>query len=1343
LPARFRHVWLIVAAAMACPMAPGIAPAQTWALNGNGNWGTAGNWSPATTPNAVGAAVTFGPGMTGNRTVTANIPITLGSVAISGSRTFTIAGANPLTFDVASGLASVTSTATVQQTFSAPIVLNDTLSIVNTSTAALTFSGVISGAGGLTANGGSQTVNLNGANTYTGATTITNGTVSYGTGSAIPAASAVRLGDGVGAAGTARLNINASMTGAQGFALSTGSDGLLVQGNNRFVRLGSVAGTGELRVNAAVGNGFEFTGTADADFAGRLTGGTSTNSSNPDSGSRVIKSGAATQTLSGNNSAYIGRIFVNGGSLRAASATALGTSSAGFNNATFVYGTGSLELGGGITTSERFYLNGAGNGGAGALGSFSGNNVATGNITLGWSGGTVTASNASIGVDAGSTLTVTGTISGANRLTKVGDGTLIVNTAGTWTGGTTFAAGVLRLGVATGVPTASALTFSGGTFDLNGFNRTITSLSGTGGIMLGSAVLTVNQTAAGQFTGPISGTGSLTKTGAADLRLVGTNSYSGGTTVSAGSLTGDSASLQGAITNNATVVFDQAAAGTYGGVMSGSGSLTKTGVGALRLTGANTYSGGTTVAQGELVGTTTSLQSNIVNNAAVTFDQIAAGTYGGVMSGGGSLAKTGAGALRLTGANSYSGGTTVSGGELVGTTTSLQGDIVNNAAVTFDEAAAGTYGGVMSGSGSLTKTGVGALRLTGANSYSGGTTISGGTLIGTASSLQGDIANSAALVFDQTIAGAFSGAISGSGSLTKTGAADLRLVGTNSYSGGTTVSAGSLTGDSASLQGAITNNATVVFDQAAAGTYGGAMSGSGSLTKTGVGALRLTGANSFAGGTVVEAGTLSVDGSIGGPLIVDAGATLGGRGLVGDVQVLTGGTIAPGNSIGTLRLATLNQSGDYALEYRAPAAGYAFTPSGTGQSIRGRNSLLDAGLAATDQDADLIAVAGTAMLGAGSTVTLARLGDDLGFLSALNDPGNTNRELRYLILRADGGVTGRYVALSESGSTLEYLGAGVVNDVWLVLRGPDTPVLTNRAPAPFALPMQGDRPRCDLEAVAGGAQRCAFVQGDFGSFDSDAAGAAPGTDATGWSGTVGFGAEVSDDLWLGIALGRENGDADLTDGSGSADYDRTEGTIWANWQTAGIEVRGWLGFGGYDVSSDRATSTGAVAQADYDANRTTLAVELRRWHSLADGMEVTPLLGLGAADFETDAYSETGGGIENFSTESQSQWSLRSLIGVEGRWRVKATVPVVLDASLGWSHEFGDNTLGMSGTYEGDATGTVLTSATPAFDRNEVVAGLGATFALDRGQSLRVEYGIRASGDVTDQGAMLRWSSRF
>ena len=151
--------------------------------------------------------------------------------------------------------------------------------------------------------------------------------------------------------------------------------------------------------------------------------------------------------------------------------------------------------------------------------------------------------------------------------------------------------------------------------------------------------------------------------------------------------------------------------------------LTQAGAGTLILTGANSYSGGTTVAAGVLQGNSASLQGNILNNASVVFDQAGTGTYAGAMSGSGSLAKTGAGTLVLAGANSYSGGTTVSAGVLQGTTASLQGNILNNASVVFDQAGTGTYAGVMSGSGSLTKSGTGTLILTGANSYSGGTTV--------------------------------------------------------------------------------------------------------------------------------------------------------------------------------------------------------------------------------------------------------------------------------------------------------------------------------------------------------------------------------------------------------------------------------------------------------------------------------------------------------------------------------------------------------------------------------------------------------------------------------------------
>src|SRR5581483_11514639 len=166
---------------------------------------------------------------------------------------------------------------------------------------------------------------------------------------------------------------------------------------------------------------------------------------------------------------------------------------------------------------------------------------------------------------------------------------------------------------------------------------------------------------------------------------------------------GSTNSVQGSVVDNAALVFDQAATGTYAGIISGTGSLTKQNAGTLILTGANSYTGGTTITAGTLQGNTSSLPGHIVNNAALVVDQAATGTYAGIITGTGSLTKQNAGTLILTGTNSYAGGTTITAGTLQGSTNSLQGNVVDNAALVFDQAATGTYAGIISGTGSLTK----------------------------------------------------------------------------------------------------------------------------------------------------------------------------------------------------------------------------------------------------------------------------------------------------------------------------------------------------------------------------------------------------------------------------------------------------------------------------------------------------------------------------------------------------------------------------------------------------------------------------------------------------------------
>ncbi|NDD13295.1 MAG: hypothetical protein EB072_11780, partial [Betaproteobacteria bacterium] len=129
-------------------------------------------------------------------------------------------------------------------------------------------------------------------------------------------------------------------------------------------------------------------------------------------------------------------------------------------------------------------------------------------------------------------------------------------------------------------------------------NFTMSAAGYTANIDTGANNVTINGVIA-----PISGVtgGLLAKLGTGALTLGGNNTYSGGTIVSAGTLIGTTASLQGAITNNAAVIFNQSSSGSYTNVMSGTGSLSKTNSGMVTLTTTNTYSGATTVSQGTLL----------------------------------------------------------------------------------------------------------------------------------------------------------------------------------------------------------------------------------------------------------------------------------------------------------------------------------------------------------------------------------------------------------------------------------------------------------------------------------------------------------------------------------------------------------------------------------------------------------------------------------------------------------------------------------------------------------------------------------------------------------------------
>ncbi|MKV45886.1 fibronectin-binding autotransporter adhesin ShdA [Salmonella enterica subsp. enterica] len=430
-------------------------------------------------------------------------------------------------------------------------------------------------------------------------------------------------------------------------------------------------------------------------------------------------------------------------------------------------------------------------------------------------------------------------------LTKEGDGTLILSNTANDYGDTVINGGTLSAN------DAAAL--------------------GSGDVAIAeNATLALSQ---GTLDNNVTGGGQIVKSGSDELIVTGANNYSGGTTITDGTLIADHADSlgTGAVANSGVL---QVGEGELENTLSGSGSLMKTGTGELTLSGDNNYSGGTTISGGTLTADhADSLGSGDIDNSGVL--KVGEGELENILSGSGSLVKTGTGELTLSGDNSYSGGTTITGGTLTADHADSLGTgaIANSGVLQVGE---GELKNTLSGSGSLVKTGTGELTLSGDNSYSGGTTIIGGTLTADhADSLgTGAVANSGVL---QVGEGELENTLSGSGSLVKTGTGELTLGGDNSYSGDTTIADGTLIAANVNALGSgnIDNSGTLMLDA------NGAFELANITTHTGA-------TTALAAGSTLDAGQLTQED--GSTLSIDLGAATDDAVITAD-SVTLGGTL--------------------------------------------------------------------------------------------------------------------------------------------------------------------------------------------------------------------------------------------------------------------------------------------------------------------------------------------------------------------------------------------------------------------------------------------------------------------
>jgi autotransporter-associated beta strand protein len=585
-------------------------------------------------------------------------------------------------------------------------------------------------------------------------------------------------------------------------------------------------------------------------------------------------------------------------------------------------------------------------------------------------------------------------VSGDGGLEKTGGATLTLNQAQSYKGRTDILAGTLALGYRGQLPNQTLLTVeSGAALDISGaeYGASVSGLDGNGSVVLGDRRLSISplldQTHS--FAGVISGAGNVSIIGSGVQQFTGGNTYVGDTLIMGGNLAvaGDASlgAASGAVVlsgsgklilladiNSARVISMEG----YGGKLDSNGHditltsalegnglvLTKQGTGTLTLTSAATFSGNVTIAKGTLA----LLDAGALNSASQVYiedgvldlskadgdRQLHAisgydsakihlggnslilsgswGTFNGVISGEGGLTLDGANVIQtLAGANTYTGTTRILAGTLRARTQSLSDRVINNGRLELfdygDQNNISAYSGNISGTGMLVKTDDAAIWLRGHNSYTGGTVVEKGVLIGNTDSLPGNIETRAGLAFYQVANGTYGGQVSGSGTLMSYGPGALTLTGNNAHTGGTAFSNTLRIANDANLGGAqsglliaggtlvaldnLSLNRHVALGEAGARfdsngfniTLNGRIDGPGGVTKLGDGVLYLAGEHGYTGPTRVEQGGMRVNGSFLGDVQVLDGAWFEAKGHIGgDLSVAQGALFSAGNSPGAL-----------------------------------------------------------------------------------------------------------------------------------------------------------------------------------------------------------------------------------------------------------------------------------------------------------------------------------------------------------------------------------------------------------------------------------------------------------
>jgi autotransporter-associated beta strand protein len=993
---------------------------------------------------------------------------------------------------------------------------------------------------------GAGVLDLTGNNTYTGGTLINGG--------AIRVDDFARLGTGqviANAGGNLILNYNGAgqllqttpfLTGAGGF-IKEGSGDVVIDVANTYTG-GTTIRAGRIGLNDGAALG---TGAIQIDSGGTLGIGNIVLLNNISGTGTIIKTANSTAEIGGDNSGFTGTIDLQDGSINVTDGRSLG-------NGTVLVGVGTIlrtdtSSVGDTTVSANLSGDGVFEKRGSNRVTLTGTNALTNNVfvrdgilqvegsqNIGTANIELTLASSVLDLSTSGMTTLSNNVGGLGRVVKTGTGTVFLTGANSYSGGTDIQQGAIRVTDVSFLGTGAITVQAGAALDLS---------------IAGAQTLSQN----------VAGAGLLRKSGGGDLTLLG-NGLTGGVDITNGRVIVNTASALGGgpVTTavDTQLVFDTATTETMANLVSGAGALTKDGAGVLVIQNANTYTGGTIINAGRLglndgqgLGTGDVL---ILQGAQLSLGGV---TVANNIGGAGQVVKTASNIGTLTGTNSYTGGTDIQGGALrVTLPAALGSGGVQMAAGTqliidYSGAANVALNNVLSGAGVLVKDGSGTVVMnTSGNTYSGGTTINAGRLglnfgdaLGTGAVT---IASGAELGIGAIT---YANATSGGGRIVKTSGGAAFLTGTNTHTGGLDIQGGSVgvTGTGALGTGAVTiaSGASLDYTAASNGTFANGLSGAGTFNKLGAG--QLTFANNFTLGALnAAAGRTRINAVATTNATVASGATLDGTGrIVGNL--LNNGTVAPGNSIGTLTVqGNYTQNAGSVLEIEFDANG----------------------------NIDLLDVTGNAVLN-GGTVRFVSIGGAEG-------QGGT-------FLNAGGSVTGTFATIETVGAQLPISVFYTANTAQLapsvVTARPSTFNAQNLAAADTALGFieslglaEARHGRGDRLWLSGfGAWGNRSASGQTLAYDHDTRGISGGVNVA-----------VGSNITLGAAVGWADGEITLGSNGGGGDQTHTLASLTARWQGEGLTLGAGALYGQVDQTTLRNVSFNGFAGSVEGATDSTI-----------------------------------------------------------------------------------------------------------------------------------------------------------